>query len=72
MSHLVAEYLTPEGKRAMLFEPGLILLRVRRDDGQTMAEYAVVLGIITLAIVTTLAALSGSVGAAVSDVTGRI
>ena len=28
--------------------------------GQTMAEYAVVLGVITLAIVTTLSALSGA------------
>jgi Flp pilus assembly pilin Flp len=32
----------------------------RSQAGQTMAEYAVVLGLITLAIVTTLSALSGA------------
>jgi Flp pilus assembly pilin Flp len=42
------------------------------EQGQTMAEYAVVLGVITLAIVTALAALSGGVSAAVSAITGRI
>ena len=31
------------------------------ESGQTMAEYAVVLGVITLAIVTTFAALSGAI-----------
>jgi Flp pilus assembly pilin Flp len=30
------------------------------ESGQTMAEYAVVLGVITLAIVTTISALSGA------------
>ena len=31
------------------------------ESGQTMAEYAVVLGVITVAIVTTFAALSGAI-----------
>jgi Flp pilus assembly pilin Flp len=31
------------------------------DVGQTMAEYVVVLGVITLAIVTSFAAMSGAV-----------
>lgn len=31
------------------------------DQGQTMAEYTVVLGTITLAIVTTIALLSGAI-----------
>jgi Flp pilus assembly pilin Flp len=35
-----------------------------REAGQTMAEYAVVLGVITLAIVTTFSLLSGAVAAA--------
>ena len=34
------------------------------EGGQTMAEYAVVLGVITIAIVTTFAALSGAILAA--------
>jgi Flp pilus assembly pilin Flp len=40
------------------------LIRIRDDRGQTMAEYAVVLGVITLAIVTSFAALSGAIEAA--------
>jgi Flp pilus assembly pilin Flp len=35
--------------------------RLGAEDAQTMAEYTVVLGVITLAIVTTIAALAGSV-----------
>lgn len=33
------------------------------QEGQTMAEYTVVLGVITLAIVTTVASLSGAINA---------
>lgn len=48
-------------------------LRLRtQEDGQTMAEYAVVLGVITLAIVTTFAALSAGITAAVSAIAGRV
>jgi Flp pilus assembly pilin Flp len=32
-----------------------------RDEGQTMAEYAIVLGVITLAIVTSFGVLSGAI-----------
>ena len=38
--------------------------RVRTEDGQTMAEYTVVLGLITLAIVTTFALLSDAMNGA--------
>ena len=38
-----------------------MLKRFAHEDGQTMAEYGVVLGIITLLVVTAIAALSGSV-----------
>jgi Flp pilus assembly pilin Flp len=49
------------------------LLRLRtQEDGQTMTEYAVVLGVITLAIVTAFAALSGGITAAVSAIAGRV
>ena len=42
----------------------------RREDGQTMAEYGVVLAVITLAVVVALAALSGAIGDAINAVTG--
>jgi Flp pilus assembly pilin Flp len=38
-----------------------ILIRLSRSEGQTMAEYAGVLAMITLAIVTSIATLSGSI-----------
>jgi Flp pilus assembly pilin Flp len=37
---------------------------LRRDDGQTMAEYSVVLAVITLAIITGIAFLSGQIQSA--------
>jgi Flp pilus assembly pilin Flp len=44
----------------------------RRDRGQTMAEYAVVLGIITAAIMLALGLISGSVSGALSSVSSKI
>ena len=41
-----------------------------REDAQTAAEYTVVLGLITLAIVTTFAVLSGSIQSVFELVTG--
>lgn len=38
------------------------ILRWNRDEGQTMSEYAVILGVITPAIVLAIALLSGDVG----------
>ena len=45
----------------MTFSDGLDLIRWarKRQEGQTMAEYAVVLGVITLAVVDVFTALSG-------------
>ena len=40
------------------------------DDAQTMAEYAVVLGVITLAIVTTFAAMAGSIQSVLEEIVG--
>ncbi len=42
--------------------------KLRRDDGQTMAEYSVVLGVITPAIILALTLLSGSI----SDLIDRV
>ena len=42
----------------------------RREDGQTMAEYGVVLAVITLLVVAALTALSGGISSAIDAVTG--
>ena len=42
------------------------------DHGQTMTEYAVVLGVITLLIVGAIASLSGGIINAVTRVTGLV
>jgi len=43
-----------------------------RQDGQTMAEYAVVLGVITLAVVGVFTALAGGISGAIDSVKGAI
>ena len=49
-------------------------LRVRfaREDGQTMAEYGVVLAVITLTVLGAFTALSGGIQGAINNVTGVI
>lgn len=37
------------------------MIQTKAEGGQTMAEYTVVLGVITIAIVATLALLSGAI-----------
>ena len=44
--------------------------QTRREDGQTMAEYGVVLAVITLLVVAALTALSGGISAAINAATG--
>jgi Flp pilus assembly pilin Flp len=44
--------------------------KLNREDGQTMAEYGVVLAVITIGIVFALTALSGGISAALDAVTG--
>lgn len=38
------------------------ILRWNRDEGQTMSEYALILGVVTPAIILAIALLSGNVG----------
>jgi Flp pilus assembly pilin Flp len=45
---------------------------LKRDDGQTMAEYAVVLAVITVATVAVFTALSGGISGAINNVTGLL
>ena len=42
----------------------------KREDGQTMAEYAVVLGVITAGVIVAITALSGGISGAISSITG--
>ncbi|MER3412179.1 MAG: Flp family type IVb pilin [Thermoleophilia bacterium] len=46
--------------------------RIRREEGQTMAEYAVVLAVITVATVAVFTALSGGIQGAVNNVTSLL
>jgi Flp pilus assembly pilin Flp len=48
------------------------LQAVRREDGQTMAEYGVVLAVITLAIILVLSALSGGIQNVITNVTSLL
>ena len=47
-----------------------IRARFAREEGQTMAEYAVVLAVITVATVAVFTALSGGISGAIASVTG--
>jgi Flp pilus assembly pilin Flp len=44
-------------------------LALARQVGQTMAEYAVILAVITLIVIVAITALSGGIGAALDKVT---
>ena len=48
------------------------LAEVRREEGQTMAEYGVVLAVITSGIILALTTLSGAIGDALDAVTGML
>ena len=50
----------------------LALIDTRDEEGQTMAEYAVVLAVITVVIVAALTALSGGIAGALESVTERL
>lgn len=46
--------------------------RLQREDGQTMAEYSVVISVITLAVVAVFAFLAGGIEGAITTVIGLI
>jgi Flp pilus assembly pilin Flp len=48
------------------------LTRLDRENGQTMAEYAVVLAVITIGIVVALIALSGGINNALNGVRSHL
>jgi len=51
---------------------GFIRASLRKEEGQTMAEYGVVLAVITAGIILALTALSGAIGDALDAVTGML
>jgi Flp pilus assembly pilin Flp len=53
-----------------LFE--LFKVARKREEGQTMAEYAVVLAVITVATVAVFTALSGGISGAINKTTGLL
>lgn len=55
-----------------MFAKWNLWLAARHEEGQTMAEYAVVLGVITLAVVGVFTALSGGISGAIDSVKSAI
>jgi Flp pilus assembly pilin Flp len=49
-----------------------LIKTARKEEGQTMAEYAVVLAVITVATVAVFTALSGGISGAITNVTGLL
>jgi Flp pilus assembly pilin Flp len=47
-----------------------ILSALRRDEGQTMAEYAVVLAVVTLLVIGAITLLSTNIGNEITKVAG--
>ncbi len=50
----------------------LVPASFKREDGQTMAEYGVILAVITAAIIAALVLLSGNIGNVLSRVANAI
>ena len=50
----------------------LIKIYAKKDQGQTMAEYGVVLAVITALVVVAILALSGAIAAALDRVRGYL
>jgi len=58
----------------MSFKDLVLYLQTRyaREEGQTMAEYGVVLAVIAIGVVVALTALSGGISGAISRVVGYL
>jgi Flp pilus assembly pilin Flp len=65
---------TDEEVRHMTFDQWLELVRThwKREEGQTMAEYGVVLAVITIGAVAVFTALSGGISGALNRVVGLL
>jgi len=49
-----------------------LLSQTRDEEGQTMAEYAVILTVVTLAVLTAIGLLSGNIGTVINRVADAI
>ena len=58
----------------MSFQDLVLYLRVRYagEEGQTMAEYGVVLAVIAIGVVVALTALTGGISGAINNVIGNL
>lgn len=45
------------------------IARLRRDEGQTMAEYAVVLAVVTIVVIVAIGLLSTAISSKIGEVT---
>ena len=50
----------------------LLRASLKREEGQTMAEYAAVLAVTTIAVMAAITALSGGVSGAINNVTSLV
>jgi Flp pilus assembly pilin Flp len=64
----------PEGGESMSFKDLVLYLRARSagEEGQTMAEYGVVLAVIAIGVVLALTALSGGISGAINNVISNL
>ena len=64
----------PDQEVAMTFDQWLELVRThwKREEGQTMAEYGVVLAVVTIGAVAVFTALSGGISGALNRVIGLL
>jgi Flp pilus assembly pilin Flp len=75
--NLVARHRAPEipkGGESMSFKDLVVYLRARygSEEGQTMAEYGVVLAVVAIGVVVALTALSGGISGAINRVVGNL
>jgi Flp pilus assembly pilin Flp len=75
--NLVARHRAPEiakGGESMSFKDLVLYLRARyaSEEGQTMAEYGVVLAVVAIGVVVALTALSGGISGAINRVVGNL
>jgi Flp pilus assembly pilin Flp len=61
-----------EVERRVMFSLTRYWWSLRREDGQTMAEYAVILSVISVIVIGAVLALSGGIGDALDKVTDVI
>ena len=50
----------------------MLMVRMHREEGQTMAEYGILLGVIALVVVAVAVLLGGSISALFNNVAGKV